>query len=252
MDSAGTAPTEISQGPLLSQPQRIINTYIDPIKTFTDLRRGSAWWMAFLFSAIISYIFVFAVGSKVGWEQVSENQMKLQPKQMERIEAMPPDQRANAMAMGVKFTKGISFAFPIVALIVTAVFAALFMAIFNFGFGAQIGYGQSFAVNIYVGLIGTAKALLSAITLFAGMDPENFTFDNPIASNLGYFVDMNAHPALHRFAYSMDVFTIWTVVLLGLGYSAVSGGKVKRGSAIGTVVGLWLLWVLGATALKAF
>jgi hypothetical protein len=251
MDSAGTAPTEISQGPLLSQPQRIINTYIDPVKTFTDLRRGNAWWMAFLFSAIISYIFVFAVGSKVGWEQVTENQMKLQPKQMERIEQLPPDQRANAMATGLKFTKIVSFAFPVVALIVTAIMAAFFMAVFNFGLGAQIGYGQSFAVNIYVGLIGTAKALLTAITLFAGMDPENFTFDNPIASNLGYFVDINAHPALHRFAYSMDIFTIWTVLLLGVGYSAVSGGKVKRGTAIGVVVGLWLAWVLIATVIKA-
>ncbi|MBI2678205.1 MAG: YIP1 family protein [Candidatus Koribacter versatilis] len=250
MDSAGTAPTEVSQGPLLSQPQRIINTFFDPVKTFTDLRRGNAWWMAFLFSAIISYVFIFAVASKVGWEQVTENQMKLNPKQAERMEQMPPADRARAMEMGVKFTKYISFAFPVIALLVTAVFAALFMAIFNFGFGAQVGFGTSFAINIYVGLVGSVKALITAITLFAGMDPENFTFDNPIASNLSYFVDVNAHPALHRFAYSMDIFTIWTVVLLGIGYSCVS--KVKRGTAIGVVAGLWLLWVLGATALKAF
>src|SRR3954465_8280168 len=241
----GTMPTTVvAEKPLLSQPERIANTFFDPTKTFTDIRRGTAWWMAFLVSAIIAWVLVFAVGSKVGWEQVSENQMKLQPKQMERIEQMPPDQRANAMAVGVKFTKYLSYSFPLVALIFTAIFAAFFMAIFNFGLGAQIRYGQSFAVNIYVGLIGSLKALITAITLFAGMDPENFTFDNPIATNLGYFVDINAHPALHRFAYSMDIFTIWTVLLLGVGYSAVSGGKVKRGTAIGVVVGLWLAWVL--------
>src|SRR5437868_8057559 len=79
----GTAPTEISQGALLSQPQRIINTFFDPVKTFTDLNRSTAWWMAFLLSVIISYGFVAAVATKVTFEQANENEMKLSPKQME-------------------------------------------------------------------------------------------------------------------------------------------------------------------------
>jgi len=247
----GTLPTTIvaPEKPQLSQPQRIINTFIDPVKTFTDLRRGTAWWMAFVFVALCSYVFIAAVATKIGFEQVNENQMKLNPKQMERIDQMPPADRANAMALGVKITRGISFAFPVVALIIFAITAAILMAVFNFGLGAQVGFAQSLAVVVYASLTGTLKSLLTAITLFAGANPENFTFENPLASNLGFFVDMNAHPALYRFASSMDIFMIWYVVLLGLGFSCVS--KVKRGTAIGVVVGLWLAWVLGATALKA-
>ncbi|MDP9267429.1 MAG: YIP1 family protein [Acidobacteriota bacterium] len=250
METPGTAPTTIvAEKPQLSQPQRIINTFIDPVKTFTDLRRGTAWWMAFIFIAICSYVFVAAVATKIGFEQVNENQMRMNPKQMERIDQMPPADRARAMDMGAKITKYISYGFPVVALIVFAITAAILMAIFNFGFGAQVSFGQSLAVVVYASLTGSLKSLLTAIALFAGANPENFTFENPIASNLGFFVDMNAHPVLYRFASSMDVFMIWYVVLLGLGYACIS--KVKRGTAIGVVAGLWLGWVLIATAIKA-
>jgi hypothetical protein len=249
MDSAGTAPTEISQGPLLSQPQRIINTFFDPVKTFTDLNRGTAWWMAFLLSVIISYGFVAAVATKVTFEQANENEMKLNPKQMEKMDQMPPDQRARAIGIGVTITKVISYAYPVAAFIGILLTALILMAAFNFGMGGNVGFGKAIAATVYAQLVLAIKGLLVAITLFAGVNPENFTFSNPLASNLGYFVDVNAHPALYRFGSSMDVFMIWYVILLGLGFSCIS--KVKRGTAIGVVVGLWLAWVLIATGIKA-
>jgi Yip1-like protein len=246
----GTAPTAIvPDKPLLSQPQRILNTFFDPVKTFTDLRRGAAWWLAFIVISICSYVFVAAVAQKIGFDQVSENQMKQNTKQMEKIDQLPPADRARAMQMGATITKYISYCFPIVALLIFVITAAIFMAIFNFGFGADVRFGVALAIIVYASLTGTLKSILTAITLFAGANPENFTFENPLASNLGFFVDMNAHPALYRFASSMDIFMIWYLVLIGLGFACVS--KVKRGTAIGVVVGIWLLWVLGATALKA-
>jgi hypothetical protein len=247
----GTIPTTIvAEKPQLSQPQRIINTFIDPKRTFTDLNRGTAWWMAFLLTVIVSYAFVAAVATKVGFEQANENEMKLSPKQMERIDAMPPADRANAMAMGVKITKVISYAYPVAAFIGVVLTAAILMAVFNFGLGGSVSFGKAIAAVVYAQLVLAVKGLLVAVTLFAGVNPENFTFSNPLASNLGYFIDLNAHPALYRFGSSMDVFMIWYVILLGIGFAAVSG-KVKRGTAIGVVVGLWLGWVLVATAIKA-
>jgi hypothetical protein len=248
----GTAPTAISdQQPLLTQPQRILNTFFEPTKTFTDLNRGTAWLLAFLLSVIISYGFVAAVAVKVGFAQANENEMKLNPKQMERIEQMPPADRERAMNLGTTITKWISYLYPIAALIGILLTAVILMATFNFALGGSVSFAKAIAVVVYAQLVLAIKGLLVAVTLFAGKDPENFTFSNPFASNLGYFIDLNAHPALYRFGSSMDVFMIWYVVLLGIGFSCVSG-KVKRSTGIMTVVGLWLVWVLGATALKAF
>lgn len=249
MDAA-TAPTQVNQGPLLSQPSRIVNTFIDPVKTFTDINRGSAWLLAFLLSVIISYGFVAAVATKVGFAQANENEMKLSPKQMERIEQLPPADRDRAMQMGTNITKWISYLYPIAAFVGIVLTAAILMLVFNFGMGGSVTFGKAIAVVVYAQLVLAVKGLLVAISLFAGKDPENFTFSNPLASNLGYFIDLNAHPALYRFGSSMDVFMIWYVVLLGIGFACVSG-KVKRSTGVMAVTGLWLLWVLGATGLKA-
>jgi hypothetical protein len=248
MSTAPTAPVPAEQ-PQLSQPQRILNVFFDPVKTFTDLKRGTAWWMAFLLIAISSYAFIATVASKIGWEQVSENQMKMNPKAAERMEQMTPDQRAQALKMGVTITKGISYAIPVVSLVIMALIAAVVMATLNFGFGADVTFARALAVVVYANVVSIIKAILVIVTLFAGASPEDFTFQNPLASNLGYFVNMSEHRALYALGSALDIFTIWTLVLTGIGFACVS--RAKRGTALGVVFGWWALMTLVSVGFAA-
>jgi len=79
------------------------------------------------------------------------------------------------------------------------------------------------------------KSVLVAISLFAGADPEGFNINNPVATNLGYFINRTDHPALATLLSWFDIFTIWYVILFGIGFSCVS--RVKRGTATGVVAG---------------
>jgi len=60
----------------LSEPACLLNTFIAPSKTFTDLRRSAAWWAPFLISLVVSVIFVAVVDQKVGFRRVVENQLR--------------------------------------------------------------------------------------------------------------------------------------------------------------------------------
>src|SRR5450631_3483174 len=51
----------------LSEPARIINTFVAPSKTFTDLRRSAAWWGPFLIMTIVALGFVYVVDQKIGF-----------------------------------------------------------------------------------------------------------------------------------------------------------------------------------------
>ncbi len=42
----------------LSEGARLIDTFIAPTKTFTDLRRNASWWAPFALMAIVSVLFV--------------------------------------------------------------------------------------------------------------------------------------------------------------------------------------------------
>src|SRR6516164_11333195 len=117
MATAPTSPVVPSPTPEtapLSQGARILNTFIAPSKTFTDLRRSAAWWAPFLLMAIVSIIFVYTAGQKIGFRKIMENQMQAQPKAQARMESLPADQRERQMEAGAKVSGIISYCFPVI------------------------------------------------------------------------------------------------------------------------------------------
>jgi hypothetical protein len=217
----------------LSESQRIINVFTSPSTTFNDIRRNARWWVPFIISSLFAYALVITVDKKVGFERVTENQIKLNPKASERMDQLPPDQRARQMDLSVKITKGISYGIPAVVLIIDLIIAGVLMATFNFGLGTEVTFGQSLALVMYAGLIGIIKSLLAIITLFAGSNLDNFNFSNAVGTNPAYYMSAtDTAPWLYHFASWFDVFTIWIFVLLGIGFAVVGRKKTSTGVAV--------------------
>jgi hypothetical protein len=68
-------------------------------------------------------------------------------------------------------------------------------------------------------------------------------------SNLGFLVDRSANPVLHSLASSLDIFTLWVLALLVIGFSIAANAPRKRAAAV--IVGLWGLYVLGKAGVAA-
>jgi hypothetical protein len=253
MSAPGIPSPETVQGqPGLSEPQRIIDTFVAPSKTFQDIRRSAKWWGPFLLMLIFSYAFSFSVAKKIGWEQVSENQMKMAPEsRQQQFENMPPDQKARAMQMNVNISKGIAFAFPLFALIWSFIVALVLMATFNFGLGAEVGWWKSVAIVQYAGLPTLIRGVLAIGVIWSGAkDPADFMIQNSFGSNLGYYLNYAETPKwLYSIASSVDAFMIWTLVLTAIGFSIV--GKKSRGTSYAVVFGWFAVFVLGSAALSA-
>lgn len=231
------------QTPGLSEGQRLANVFFSPSKTFVDLRRSARWWVPFLVICAFSYALSFTVDKKVGFETVSENQIKMSPKASAQMDQLPADQRARRMDLTVKITKGISYAFPVLLLIIDLIVAAVLMATFNFGLGTEITFGQSLAVVFYSGLVGCIKVLLAIIMLFSGSNTDAFNFSNPVGTNPAFYMSITDTA---RWLYSMaswfDVFTLWTFALIGIGFAVV--GRKKISSGIGVMAGWFIVMVL--------
>src|SRR6202035_2828190 len=93
----------------LSEGARIVNTFIAPSKTFTDLRRNASWWAPFLLMAVVSTAFVFTVGHKIGFRKVAETQVQMSPKQATQLDNLPADQREQQMQQRTKGTLVVSY-----------------------------------------------------------------------------------------------------------------------------------------------
>jgi hypothetical protein len=243
--------TEISsvapQTAPLSQVARIVNVFIAPSKTFTDLLRNGMWWAPFLLMLVVSWAFVYTAGHKVGFEKIAENQMQAQPKQVARMESMPAADRERAMGMAGKFTAGIGYAFPALQLLIMAILGGLFYATLKMAAGVDVKFGKIFAVLIYAGLPGVLRAILAMISLWAGASPDSFTMQNPLGSSLAYYLNPADSPFLYSLGSQLDVFLIWTLVLTAIGFTCIS--KVKRGTSFAIVFGWWLFFTLGFSSL---
>ena len=120
----------------LSEGARILNTFIAPSKTFTDLRRNAAWWAPFLLMAIVSTFLVYSVGQKIGFRKVTENQLQMAPKQAAQLDNLPADQREHQLEQRTTGTKYISYIFPVITLIIWIIIATALFATFKFAANA--------------------------------------------------------------------------------------------------------------------
>lgn len=245
MSTASHAATP-EQTPALSQVERVVDTFVAPTKTFTDIRRSASWWLPWLIGAIVGLALVSIVDKKVGMDKVTENQIQLSPKQAAKLDQLPPDQRAAQLEFSTKLTRDIAYVFPVFNLIVVGTLAAVLLATFKFGLGAEVKFSQAYAISMYAFLPGVIKALLVIVTLMIGSG-EGFTFQNQLASNLGPLFDPASSHFLYSIASSIDVFNIWILVLTGIGYSCVT--RLKRGICMGVVFGWWVVVTLVGAAI---
>ena len=238
--AAETAPA----APGLTQWQRVTNVFSAPSKTFEDIKRGNrSWWMPLIVASLAGYILFTAITLKIGWPQVVDNIMRMDPKTEEKLAQMPPEQRAAANKISIYSTEGSMIALPAMILAVVALGSLGLWATINFVFGGKATYGAVFAVWMFATLPDIIKSLLGAIVLFAGGTPESFNLKNAAPTNLGAFLNpAETSKALYTFATSLDAVSIWSMILLGIGVATVAG--VKRTSGYIAVFGWWALFLL--------
>jgi Yip1 domain len=218
-------------GPGLSEPQRLVNTFFAPSKTFIDIRRNASWWVPFLLISIFSVSFLMMIDKKVGFDQVARTMMASN----KAIQQLGPEQQEQAISRAAVGLKVGEYGAPIFVLIYILITAAVLMATFNFMMDAQVSFGQSMAIVTYGWLPGIITTILTIFTLSFG-DPEGFRMENPVGTNPAHFMD----PAsMSKFVYSMltsiDVISLWIIVLIGIGFAVTAKRKISTGAAIGTV-----------------
>src|ERR1039457_6172934 len=93
------------------------------------------------------------------------------------MERMPADQRQKILQQQAAITRGISYAVPVIALLLYAVFAGVLFATLKFGAGAELKYKSLFALIVYTRLPMLLTTLLAMLSLVAGVSGDAFNID---------------------------------------------------------------------------
>jgi hypothetical protein len=234
--------------PPLSEAERLLDTFIAPSKTFTDLRRNASWWAPWLLISIFSLLFIYVIQRQITFEQVTKNQIS-HSKRADQFDKLPADQQAQQIQLSLKIFRVFGYGSPVLILFYFLVTTLALWGTFKVA-GADTSFKTAYAIVMYASLPSIIGALLGIVSMFAGVNPEGFDINNPVGTNLAYYLDPETtNKFLRGMASSLDLVTIWTIVLLGIGFACTS--KMKRGTAIGIVVGWYLLFKLVTSALGA-
>jgi hypothetical protein len=236
----------------LSQWQRVTNTFTAPSKTFEDIQRGNrSWWLPFIIAILASYVFFAAITLKIGWAQVAENTLHLDPKTEEKLAQAPAANRE----MALKFTQySVEGGFAAALILVPAAVALgslVLLGTINFVFGGKATFGSVFAVWMFASLPGIIKTLLGTVVIYASGTPESFNLTNfaPTSVAALFMSPLETNAALYKLGTALDFTTIWSMALMGMGVAAVAG--VKRTSGYIAVFGWWAIFVLVSVGLAA-
>ena len=227
--------------PPLNEVQRVVDAFVAPSKTFTDIRRSASWWLPWLLGVIVTVAFGMVVQQKITWAKAYDNNLKQSPKQMERLEQQPVDAQVKAKAIGTNITKYIFFSFPVLGILIAVIAAGVLMVTVNFGFGGRAKFGQMMAVWFYATLPWAIQGILGIVTT-CFVDPDAFNLNNFVGTNIGYYLPTDLPKPIIALGTAIDVFTIWALILMTIGIAIV--GNIKKGQAATAVWGWWVIMTL--------
>lgn len=229
----------------MSEAARLTGVFFEPKKAFADIAARPRWIVPLLLMIITSVGVVMLYSQKGIMRIAAEQQMAKNP----QIQQLPPDQRAQAMERGEKFSSIVGYAIPVITPVAYLIMALVLWGIVSGILSAPVRFGQVFAIVTYSQLPGVLMSILIAAELQM-KSPADFNVQNPLMFNPGAFMDpQTPSKFLYSLAGSLDLFTIWILLLVATGLKAAGGKKLSFSGAVFAVFLPWAVIVLGKAAL---
>jgi hypothetical protein len=239
-------PEEEPQAKGLGEGSRLTGVFFEPAKTFADVAERPGFWAPLILVIVVSLCTMVLFGQHVGWERMLRHQFETSS----RAAQMAPEAREQAIQMQLKVAP--IFAYPGIVLgvpLAWLIWAAVLLGIVKGMMSVQVRLKQVFAIVAYSSLPSVIMALLTIAVMFM-KPPEDFNLNNPLVFNPGAFMDpTTTSKFLYSVASSLDLFRLWTLVLIGIGLKAAGGKQLSMGGAMTAVFLPWAIWTLGAAAL---
>ena len=226
---------------------RVLGAIFDPKPTFASIAERPTWIVPVVLSTIMFLGVVGVFSARGGWPSFFQKQ----DAKSSRFQQMTQEQQEKTyegqVKYGPRFSYGEGVVFPILSVVIVA---AIYMLLFRLAAATEVPFATSMGIVAYAWMPFLIHGLLSILVLFL-KDPATVDLQNLVASNPGALLGDDAAKWLVALLSSIDIFTIWVLVLLGIGFSATNPKKVSFGKAFGVVLSAWILWVIVKVGLAA-
>jgi Yip1 domain len=226
---------------------RLFGVIFSPKETFESIARRPTWALPLVLGIVLALAVVWIFGHRGGWPSYFEKQTA----NSTRFQQMPADQQQRVLEAQLKYAPPFALAEVVIALAAGAVLiAAVMLGLFNGLVGTKISFKNSLAVVTYGGVPGLISAVL-AVLIVSLKDVTAIDLQNIVSSNLGAFLPSTSPRWMVSLFASVDIFAIWTFILMAIGYSAAAPKKLSFGKALAYILAAWIVWMVVKVGLIA-
>lgn len=234
IDGGGAAP-EAKPNPFAL----MFGALFSPPETFATAARRPVWLVPMLVYMLLSIAGTVLVMPKLDFESAIRAQMEKSGKEL--------DDKTLEMVIGIQ--KPIIYASSVVAIpIAILIIAAVHMGGFR-AFGGEGTFAQYLSITTLAWMPLLLQSLIGQAVVMTRSSISIEQIQTAVVSNLGFLTSPIDNPARFALLSSIDLFSIWVIALLIIGFAIVS--KLPRAQAIGIVVVFWLIWIIGKTGMAA-
>jgi hypothetical protein len=216
--------------------QRIAGVFFSPAETLESIASRPDILVPLLILMAISLAANILIAQHVDFAAITRDAIE----QSSNASQMSPDQMERGVRFGAAFAKATAYAAPVLQLIALAIASGLFLIGFRM-FGGEGDYKQAFSIFVYGWYPLLLQTIIATVVLMNRKQLTAFELSNPIRSNLAFLVDRKVQPFAAALLGSLDIFTLWSLVLFIIGYAAMS--KLSRSKSATIVIVLWLMYV---------
>jgi len=227
---------------------RLLGVLVAPGETFRSIAERPTWLPPLLVLVLL--------GAAVGLVlQMRTDPEEMVRGQLEMVKVDVPQEQVDKMIEDAENrTTGAKVGLTAVGVVIQAVIYAVVAVLFWIGFrmfGSEMDYLRSLATTLYGYMPLAVASLINLPLMFAreGLTFEEARNGGVLVSSLKALAPDDATAVTGALLGSFDLFTIWTLVLLTIGYRAVA--KVSTAVAAGIVILFWLVYVVGKVGLAA-
>ena len=219
---------------------RIIGIFFSPKTTFEDIARKPSWILPVVISTILSIIAIVALNQRMNWRDYVSQQMEKSP----RASQLSSEQKQQQIEGGAKFTPIILYVAGVIGPILSVlIIGGVMMLAYNLLAGAGATYSQSLSITAHAFMVSLVSTPLFLLVVF--LKPfSTVDVENPVASNLAAFLPDDAAKWLVALCKSIDIFSIWILILIAIGFAAVNPRKLKSAKPFVIVFSVWGVFVV--------
>ena len=237
LDAIQTPPEQPAAPEKVNSFQRIVGVFFSPGDTFASIARKPDVLIPLTVFVIVSLVIGWTLAGHIDYAAVAREAME----QGQRGQNMPAEQMDRMVRIMGGFMKAASYAGPLLSIIGLAIISGVLLLAVRI-MGGEGDYKQAFSVTTYAWYPRLLKGILAFIVLFNRKSLSFVDLQNPIRSNLAFLFNPKTQTLAYAFLSSFDIFAIWYLIVLIIGFSEVS--KLSRAKTAAIVIVLWLVVVM--------